>query len=329
MKSITIHQPTQIEKPEDIRELVNAWHAHLTTMVRTGELSENTRQAYSRSWGKFIKWLLEQDINQVDGDTIRQWIADLREAGSKPNTINVLLSGVRAFFSWAVGTRRLAINPTEGVKSAKRNGTGKTHLRDALTNAEVRRVLSQPDRDTPAGQRDYAILMLKAYTAARDIELHRADLADLRTQNDKLVLYVRGKGHELSDELIVLAHPAVEDAVYDWLTARGSKPGPLFTSLSNRAKDGRLSLRSIRRLVKDSYKAAGVKDDDQRRKTSHSLRHTAITNAIRHGAPVQKVKSMARHASIETTMVYYHEVDRVDNPAEQFIDYSNGNGEGH
>ncbi len=38
------------------------------------------------------------------------------------------------------------------------------------------------------------MLCLMAYTAARQIELHRADLADLRTISGHLVLAVQGKG---------------------------------------------------------------------------------------------------------------------------------------
>ena len=63
----------------------------------------------------------------------------------------------------------------------------------------------------------------------------------------------------------------------------------------------------------------------QQQKTNHSLRHTAITNAVLHDAPLHKVKCMARHASIETTMIYYHEVDRLEDRAEGYIDNSNGN----
>jgi site-specific recombinase XerD len=266
---------------------------------------------------------LDQDVYQVNGDLIRRWIADLKKSGHNSNAVNIRLAGVRSFFDWALGNRYIVINPTAGVRSAKRNGTARAHLRDVLTNSEVRRILAQPDQNTAIGKRDYAILALKAYSAARDIEIHRANLDDLRTQDGALVLYICGKGHDTADEFIVIKGEA-EPAMYDWVAERGDKPGPLFTSLSNRAWDERLSLRSIRRLVKGYYKAAGVQGN---RKTSHSLRHTAITNAIKHGAPIQKVKSMARHTNIETTMVYYHEVDRIDDPAEGYIDYSNGNGE--
>ena len=39
-------------------------------------------------------------------------------------------------------------------------------------------------------------------------------------------------------------------------------------------------------------------------------------------------RRMARHGSIDTTMIYVHETDRLDNPGEQYIDYQNGSGGG-
>ena len=318
MNAITVKQNGTIRADQDILGLVEDWRRQLELQVLTGEISANTQGAYLRGWSRFQDWLLSQDVDQVDSDVIRMWLASLKEAGNKPNSANVWLAGVRSFFAWAVGARRLLINPTSGVKSAKRKGTNKKHLRDMLTNAEVKRVLSQPDRNTPAGKRDYAVLALMAYTAVRSIEIHRADLADLKTEGDRLVLYVQGKGSQEKDEVVVIAHPAAEGAIHDWLAARGNKAGALFLSLSNRSRAERLGLRAIRGLVKGYYRAVGVHGAG---KTTHSLRHTAITNAVLHGAPVQKVKSMARHVSIDTTMTYYHEVDRLEDPAEGYIDY--------
>ena len=56
-------------------------------------------------------------------------------------------------------------------------------------------------------------------------------------------------------------------------------------------------------------------------KTMHSLRHTAITNAITHGRETLDVMAMARHKDMNTTLIYYHESDRLENPAEDSIDY--------
>jgi integrase/recombinase XerC/integrase/recombinase XerD len=56
-------------------------------------------------------------------------------------------------------------------------------------------------------------------------------------------------------------------------------------------------------------------------KTGHSVRHSAITNAIRNGASPMQVQAMARHASFDTTLGYYHEVSRLDDPAEDRVRY--------
>jgi integrase len=58
-----------------------------------------------------------------------------------------------------------------------------------------------------------------------------------------------------------------------------------------------------------------------------SLRHSAITNAIRHNATPLQVQRMARHSDIKTTLGYYHESDRLEDPPEDRIDYSEGEGE--
>lgn len=50
--------------------------------------------------------------------------------------------------------------------------------------------------------------------------------------------------------------------------------------------------------------------------------------AGRRGAPAHKVQAMARHASIDTTMIYYHEIDRLSDPAERYIVYNGLNDEG-
>jgi len=43
---------------------------------------------------------------------------------------------------------------------------------------------------------------------------------------------------------------------------------------------------------------------------------------MRRGASPLQVQSMARHASFDTTLGYYHEVSRVDDPAEDLTSYA-------
>lgn len=50
------------------------------------------------------------------------------------------------------------------------------------------------------------------------------------------------------------------------------------------------------------------------RLTAHSLRHTAMTLALKGGATLQQVQQFARHRLIETTLHYAHNLEYVQNP---------------
>jgi site-specific recombinase XerD len=80
----------------------------------------------------------------------------------------------------------------------------------------------------------------------------------------------------------------------------------------------RLATRSLRSIIKKRFKQADVVGD---RKTTHSLRHTAITSAIRNGANPLDVQTMACHSSFQTTLGYYQEMNRFESLAEDFISY--------
>ena len=133
----------------DFSPLITEWHAALDRRVAAGELAPATRSAYTIGAAKFIVWAQTQLIAAVTRDTIRDWIAALRIAGHKPGSINTWLSGLRAFYAWALAEHRLTSDPTVGLKGAKRKGTTRQHKRAALTDREVVRVLRQPDTGTP------------------------------------------------------------------------------------------------------------------------------------------------------------------------------------
>ena len=84
---------------------------------------------------------------------------------------------------------------------------------------------------------------------------------------------------------------------------------------------GRAVLSAIRAMVKAAFRAAGIVEPT---KTSHSLRHTAIIKVLRATRDPLRAKGMSRHASLDTLMIYAHELGRIENPAEDSIDYDVG-----
>ena len=320
---LIVTTPADITQGIDFADAITLWHDALDLRIRTGELAKITATTYKKGMQKFTDWMQAERPASISPDTIRLWQAYMLEANQK-RSVNTWLAGVRSFFTWCTDARLIPYNPTATVKGASRKGETQIHRKNPLTNAEVRRLLAMPDTSTAQGARDFAILNLFLFTAMRSVEINRANLSDWQTIGTQQVIYYQGKGHSEADDYKVVVDP-VADAVQLWLSYRGNKPGPLFTSLSDRSQGERLSLRAIRNLIKDHMRKAGIDDP---KKTTHSLRHTAITNAIVNGAPIRVVQVLAGHASANTTSIYIHNVDRLQNPGERFIDYSNHNGNG-
>jgi len=317
---LTVIAPRGVSKTFDPASLVAEWQAYMQAQVDAGERSAATALTYRRGMAHFIAWAQGQAIDNIGPAAIRQWKAALKGEGRKPAGVNVFYAGVKAFFKWAVSERGLAYDPTANVEGASRRGTSRRHKREALSDTEVLRVLAQPDKATPQGKRDRAMLYLMAYTGARSVEVQRAKVGDLRS-NGHLKLFVQGKGRDEADEPLYLVNGDLVDAVYSWLAVhpRGRDlAAPLFCGLGNRNTGGPLSMRAIRDIVTGYYKAAGIVDP---RKTTHSLRHSLVTNLIKHGAAPTQIMTVTRHKSLDTLLNYAKEIDRDAAPVEGLVDY--------
>lgn len=296
-------------------QLIGDWHAYLDIKARAMEISQNTVNTYKAGLRRFVDFLnTGQRIARPTPEDVRLWKEfQLTVADSKPEAVNTWLSGVRNFYKWAVDQGRIAedADPTKDVKGAGRGRTKKTHKREALSEDEVRRLLSL---DCPAKPK--AMLALKVYTGIRDISLLWADLAHLTIRDGHRVLMVRHKGHVEADRLVKIT-PACWAYLQPWLTQRGRDPGPLFWSESKRNYHGRMDASTVRWMIKELYKAAKVDPS----KSSHSARHAAATTALRGGADIRQVQEMMGHEDLNTTMIYAHDLSRLEHAAEDAITY--------
>ena len=272
-----------------------------------------TVQTYTRALKQLFSYFNANGITQPQRDDIISYRESLKDTGHKPTTISNYITATRLFFEW-LEQESIYPNVAAHVKGATLN---RDHKKDYLTSRQVKTILSDIDRSTPQGVRDYAILALMVNGGLRTVEVARANISDLRTLGDDTVLYIQGKGRDEKAEYIKVSAP-VEAAIREYLKLRGetSPEEPLFTSMSNNSKGGRMTTRSISRIAKDSMVEAGYNSD---RLTAHSLRHTAVTLSLLAGRPLEEVQQFARHANIATTMIYNHALDRAKNACGEAI----------
>lgn len=281
------------------------------------DIAPTTKDTYRKALRQFFIWYAARG----GGDLARADILAYKQAQlsrMQANTVGAYLSALRTFFRW-LESEKLYPNVAAGVKGVKlSNG----HRKDALTPEQVGRVLETLKGDTLQAKRDYALFNLLVRTGLRTIEIERANIEDMRNKGAVTVLYIQGKGRQSKDEFVVLTDAAVRP-IYAYLAARRASgrevvepESPLFASLSTRTYGKRLVTRSLRGIMKKALRTAGYDDS---RLTTHSLRHTAVTLALMGGASIQQAQTMARHTSINTTMIYSHALDRIQDAPEYAI----------
>lgn len=291
--------------------ILKAWDQELDALDR----SINTRIAYKRALAFFAGWLEDHGLtfSEVTRGDVSQW-RDNERATLSGATVKLELAAVRNFYDFLGDHDLVERNPAARVRVT--GATGPAHPRQELTSAEVRALLACCT-DDDFGARDHAMLTLMVYCGVRTVEIHRANTEDVQTYHGRVILMVWGKGRGGPNEYVILPAPA-EDAIRHWLAIHPRPGGPLFVSMSPFNYGGRLTESFIRKQVKHLYRRIGINDPT---KTTHSLRHTAISAAIRAGANPLQVRSMARHGRIDTTLGYFHERGRFDHPVEDSISY--------
>lgn len=308
---VAVEEQAALSRPASLQDLVEAFLADQ-------DVATSSRETYRRSLRQFIQWLeltgRAQSLATLKREDILAYKESL-QAEKTSSTVSAYLTVVRKLFAW-LESEKVYPDITRGVKGARK---AKGHRKDCLTASQIRQALEAMDRSTLEGLRDFALVNLLARTGLRTVEVARAQIGDLRQEAGQAVLWIQGKGRDEKDDFVLLVDEALEP-LREYLAARGavSEEEPLFCSCSDRNRGEALTTRSLSRIVKQALQAVGLDDS---RLTAHSMRHTAITLAAAGGASLHQVQAMARHSDPRTTMVYFHNLDRVQAGAERCISF--------
>jgi integrase/recombinase XerC/integrase/recombinase XerD len=279
------------------------------------DIRELSKEVYRNGLERLLAWLAVNGISQPDRQSILRFKLYLQESGLSANSINSYLIGVRRFFAFLEGSR-LYPDIAKTIKGMKQPSG---QLREAPTLPQAQEILSRIDTASLPGKRDFAMINVMLRTGLRTIELVRANVEDIRQQAGEALLFIQGKGRDSKDEFVLLTEKALRP-ILDYLEARGkTKPeDPLFVSHSDRNSGERLTTRTIRGISKFYLREIGL---NKKQLSAHSFRHFFATQSLKAGAPLLQVQESMRHASIETTRRYIHNLDRIENAAERYVDF--------
>ncbi len=269
--------------------------------------SVNTTAAYADDLGQFSAFLRSRgdgrqpDVRHVTHLVIREFLGDLIEQGFSKRSIARKLACLKSFFKYLQKKRIIETNPTAIVVSPK----VEKRLPQFLDEHAVTRLMEQPDRSTPEGARDAAILELLYSTGMRLGELLALRVDDLRPGDG--TVKVTGKGRK---ERIIPVGSHARKAVAAYLARRfeliGREGDPGVLLLTVRGKP--MSPKGVNVLM-NRYIA---RVSEIEKKSPHVLRHTFATHLLNRGADLQAVKELLGHESLSTTQIYTHvSIDRL------------------
>ena len=266
---------------------------------------ETTVKGYISCIKQFAKWLELNGIQQPEREHIKAYRDYLASNDLATGTQSQYLRATKQFFKWTA-SEGLYPNVADNIHGVKIRHD--IHKKDALQREDVAQIAATIDRSDEQGRRLYAMYLLCVICGLRTIEIHRADVADLKTTGGTTYLYLQGKGHDDKDAPVLLI-PEVKAAIDEYLQIRAAKvtpKSPLFTSTSNRSKGGRIATTTISTMLKDMLVKAGFDSD---RVTAHSLRHTSGTGAHKAGIDLYGVQHLMRHCDPATSEIYIHDDD--------------------
>jgi len=174
------------------------------------------------------------------------------------------------------------------------------------TAEEIRRLLAVIDRQSAAGKRDYAMILLTARLGLRISDLRQLELGDLDWRAKTLTIVQRKTGRPLSLPLLddvgwavidYVRHGRPETACAKVFVKHRHPFGPFGCSSS---VGTRLSHYAARAQVGlPAGQACGM----------HSLRGALAVAMIGNGAPMPVISEVPGHASSDTTQAYYLRFD--------------------
>jgi len=167
----------------------------------------------------------------------------------------------------------------------------------AITEEQVRHLLSSVDRRTAMGRRDYAILILLARLGLRSGEVASLELGDIDWKTGQLS--VRGKTGQRS-ELPLTAEVGKVIAAY----LRRGRPHSTSRRVFLRAKApvrGFRGASGVGSIVRHRLQRAGI---DAPTLGAHQFRHGLASSLLRHGASLGEIGELLGHHNPETTKIY-------------------------
>jgi integrase/recombinase XerC len=264
------------------------------------DASPHTLRAYDSDIRSFLAYLRTLRgkrvcLEEVGALDFRAYLSSLH-GGMARGSIARRMAALRSFFRFLHRKGEIGRDDSGLVPSPKSD----RKLPVTLSVSQVEQLLAASSLPKKEGARNRAMLELLYSTGLRVSELVSLNLENIPPGKGG-TFRVLGKGRK--ERLVVFGETAAA-AVADYLSFRSSflPPGMESEALFLNSRGGRLTVRTVERVVQGAAMAAGLPSDV----SPHTLRHSFASHLLANGADLRLIQELLGHASLTTTQKYTH-----------------------
>jgi integrase/recombinase XerC len=283
------------ERPGQKRTTVEKAVDQFLRMLRERNASLHTIKAYAGDLEGFSNHVGSRDWKNIDHVAIRGFLSHLYEKGLSKASVARSLAAVRSLYRWLAQEGMVEQNPAKLVSTPRLP----KKLPRVPTIEEMNSVLDGQMPEVAAfPERDRLLLELLYGCGIRNSELIGINVDDIRVSAEAIL--IRGKGKK---ERYVPLGGSATAALAPYLPKRQKRLAETRKTtpalLINR-RGGRLTVRSVGRIVKKIAVAKGLSPDVH----PHTLRHAFGTHMLEEGADLRAIQEMLGHERLSTTQRY-------------------------
>ncbi len=265
---------------------------YLTHLAAERRLSLHTVDNYKRDLAVLVDLAKGQEMQGLDSQHIRHFIARLHSQGLSAKSLARKLSAWRSFYRFACKRLGFPRNPCTDLRPPK----SRRALPEVLSPDNCAQLLDCKPEDI-LEIRDLAMFELFYSSGLRLAELVGMNLAALDLPGGEAT--VTGKG---SKTRLVPVGEKAREALTAWLTVRPDISKPDEKAVFTNRNGGRLTARQVALRLNRWAGKVGLDVNVH----PHMLRHSFATHVLQSSGDLRAVQEMLGHANISTTQVYTH-----------------------
>lgn len=255
-------------------------------------LSENTTINYIRDLQQFFTYM-KKDIGEIEEQDIIHYLKYLNEHYATSSIVRKMVT-LRQFFLYLKKNKMIEHNIMANIDMPK----SQKHLPQTVSLESVTKVLHTIDQSSPAGKRDYLMLLLSVASGVRVSELIHLTTNDFNYKAKRI--RVVGKGNK---ERLVPLDAKTCDLLEDYIHHERQ----VYDKLGNKEiflnHFGKMISREEFYNILQKYACeAGISDH----LSPHKLRHTFATTLLDGDADLRSIQELLGHSDIATTTIYTH-----------------------